>query len=79
MRDGEWKLVRSTRASRERITAVDDSSLPGFDLGRRPAPLPFNLRDDPFKQVDLAAQQPDCVARMTAAIELWFEDVTSRP
>lgn len=63
------------RRSPDRITEVDDSPLPEFDAGEPPAPLLFDVRADPFEQVDLAAEQPERVARMSAAIERWFESV----
>jgi arylsulfatase A len=59
----------------ERITAIDESPLPTFDLGVPPAPLLFDLGSDPFEQNDLAAQHPERVARMSAALERWFESV----
>ncbi len=41
-----------------------------------PAPLLFNIADDPFELNDLADQQPQRVAAMERALERWFVDVT---
>ncbi len=56
------------------------------DIVREPAPaqaapspppsLLFNIADDPFERNDLAAQYPQKVAAMEAALERWFIDVT---
>ena len=56
------------------------------DIVREPAPthslpdpppaLLFNIAEDPFEQNDLAAQHPQRVAAMEAALERWFIDVT---
>ena len=56
-----------------RITKVDDSPLPEFDLGIPPDPLLFDLASDPFEQNDLAAQHPERMKQMSAALERWFE------
>jgi arylsulfatase A len=59
----------------DRITAVDDSPLPRFEIGVPPPPLLFDLADDPFEQNDLASAQPERTARMSEALEAWFEEV----
>ncbi|MHB8643873.1 MAG: sulfatase-like hydrolase/transferase [Gaiellaceae bacterium] len=59
----------------DRITHVDTSQLPEFDIGEPPAALLFDVAADPFEQHDLAAEQPDRVARMTGELERWFESV----
>ena len=41
-----------------------------------PPPLLFNIAEDPFERNDLAAQHPQKVATMEAALERWFVDVT---
>ena len=41
-----------------------------------PAPLLFNIADDPFERHDLAARHPQRVSAMEAALERWFVDVT---
>ena len=58
-----------------RITSVDDSPLPEFDPGIPPEPLLFDLAADPFEQHDVAAQHPERLERMSAALERWFESV----
>ena len=59
----------------DRITEVDRSPLPWFEIGDPPAPLLFNVAVDPFEQNDLAATHPERVARMSAALDRWFESV----
>jgi len=58
-----------------RITSIDDSPLPEFDPGAPPAPLLFDLASDPFEQHDLAAEQPERLGRMSAALDGWFVSV----
>ena len=41
-----------------------------------PAPLLFNIAEDPFERDDLADQQPGRVAAMERELERWFVDVT---
>jgi arylsulfatase A-like enzyme len=59
----------------ERIRTVDISPLPEFELDERPAALLFDLANDPFEQHDLAGAHPERAARMTSALEAWFEEV----
>ncbi|HEY8171513.1 MAG TPA: sulfatase-like hydrolase/transferase [Dehalococcoidia bacterium] len=40
-----------------------------------PPPQLFNLRNDPLESHDLAATQPERVARMQASLTAWFEEV----
>jgi arylsulfatase A len=59
----------------DRITSIDESPLPEFDVGTPPAPLLFDLASDPFEQTDLAAEEPERVARMSHSLDRWFESV----
>ena len=59
----------------ERITSVDTSPLPEFDIGVPPQPLLFNIAEDLFEEHDVAALHPERTARMSAALETWFEQV----
>ncbi|MFL5962243.1 MAG: sulfatase-like hydrolase/transferase [Gaiellaceae bacterium] len=59
----------------DRITSVDTSPLPEFDIGVPPKPLLFDLSGDPFEEHDVAAAHPERTARMNAALEAWFEEV----
>jgi hypothetical protein len=61
--------------SPERITTVDRSPLPEFDIGVPPEPLLFNLAEDLFEEHDVATLHPERTARMSAALETWFEEV----
>ena len=59
----------------DRITRVDSSPLPELEIGDPPVPMLFDLASDPFEQCDIAADHPERVARMNAALEGWFEAV----
>ena len=61
----------------DRIEWVDRTPLPSFDVGCSPAPMLFNLVEDPFEQVDLASEHSERVARMSAALDDWFAEVES--
>ncbi len=63
MRDGDWKLVRPF-VSRNVVT--EESDLP---------PMLFNLHDDPGENNDLAAQDPQRVADMNAALTAWTQSI----
>lgn len=58
-----------------RIRQVDMSPLPEFEIGDPPPALLFDVAADPFEQHDVAREHPDRVARMTEALERWFESV----
>ena len=58
-----------------RITSVDESPLPEIEPGPPPSPLLFDLATDPFEELDRAAEQPERVARMSEALDTWFESV----
>jgi arylsulfatase A len=74
--DADRAIDRALNLRRpERITEVDRSPLPEAEIASPPAPLLFDLAADPFEQVDLAAEHPDRVARMSAELERWFESV----
>jgi arylsulfatase A-like enzyme len=74
--DGDRVIDRALNLQApDRITHVDQSPLPWFEIGEPPAPLLFDVAADPFEQHDLAAAQPDRVARMSAALDRWFESV----
>ena len=45
---------------------------------QQPAPPPaqlFDIVNDPFERIDLAAKESQRVSRMTNALASWFEDV----
>ncbi len=54
---------------------LDDSPTPTFERPDDLAPLLFDLGADPGETTDLAAEHPDRVRSMTAAIADWFDDV----
>lgn len=49
---------------------------PPRNVPEPPAPLLFNIADDPFEQHDQAEREPQRVAAMELALERWFVDVT---
>ena len=59
----------------DRVTEIQVPERDEPVLDDVPAPLLFNVADDPFEQHDLAPGQPDRVRAMTAALESWFESV----
>lgn len=59
----------------EKYTEIVTSPEPERTRREAPAPRLFNLRDDPLEQRDLAAEQPERVGRMQAALTAWFEEV----
>jgi arylsulfatase A len=58
----------------ERYTDIVRDPLPEVAV-TAPAPQLFHLREDPLERNDLAASQPERVARMDAALTAWFEEV----
>jgi arylsulfatase A-like enzyme len=63
VRDGPWKLVRPfvTRNVPEGASAA--------------APALYHLPTDPFETTDVAAQHPERVARLRAALDAWSAEV----
>jgi hypothetical protein len=59
----------------DRIAAVDRSPLPEPPPFEPPAPLLFHLPSDPFEQVDVAAEHPERVRRMSGELDEWFAAV----
>ena len=47
------------------------------ELDGPPTPLLFDLHADPLEHVDRADQEPEVVARLLAAYDAWFDDVSS--
>ena len=74
--DRDRKIDRALNYLHEgRISAIDDSPLPEFEIDTPPAALLFDLASDPFEQNDLAAFHPERVRRMSTELESWFENV----
>ena len=64
VREGAWKLV-----------------LNGMLDNRREAPDPVHLADlsqDPGERVNLAAQYPDIVERLSREVKAWYAEVTGQ-
>lgn len=64
LREGDWKLVHPSGFGRENFEGA-----PQFEL--------YNLAADPAERNDLASEEPERVARMKAAYDAWFDDVSS--
>jgi len=60
----------------EGFARIHDEPFPQRDIPSPPAPLLFNIAEDPFERHDLAAQHPQKAAAMEAELERWFIDVT---
>ena len=72
------QLHRAFAARSERYKLVQPR---GNGESPLPSPVSYQLYDmlaDPLEQHDIAAGQPEIVARMTTQYEAWFGDVTSR-
>jgi len=54
---------------------VDRDPLPARDHPAPPPPQLFDIEADPMERNDLAAAEPDRVARMTNLLARWFEEV----
>ncbi len=59
----------------DRVTHVTAPPREEPALGDVPAPLLFDVARDPFEQHDLAAEHPERVRAMSAALEAWFDSV----
>ncbi len=60
----------------ERFADIIREPDPPRTVPEPPAPLLFNIAEDPFERQDLAAQQPGRVEAMERELERWFVDVT---
>ena len=69
-------LDHAIKYSPEHFADIIREPEPPRTVPEPPAPLLFNIADDPFEQRDLAAQQPQRVAVMERELERWFVDVT---
>lgn len=90
-RDGRWKLVRPPvwptlfptpadldddhRSQGDDGWVVPGGPVPVLDVGTPPTPQLFDLHADPGETTDVAAAHPAEVARLSAALDAWFDDV----
>jgi arylsulfatase/arylsulfatase A len=65
VRTQDWKLVRNSGFGREKPPAGE----PVFEL--------FDMKNDPFEKVNVAAKRPEIVARLKKQYDEWFKDVGS--
>jgi arylsulfatase A len=59
----------------DKYVDIERSPMPHRERPPAPPPQLFDLRNDPFERVDLAAAHPERVSRMTNELAAWFEDV----
>jgi arylsulfatase A-like enzyme len=61
----------------ERIPSIRTDLIPERIPPTPPPPELYNIHDDPLEQHNLAQREPQRIARMLAALESWFEEVTA--
>jgi hypothetical protein len=71
--DGD--MDRRLKYEPETVTEIARGPEPDREIPAPPAPLLFNLEEDPYEQHDLAEAQPDRVRRMQTALDEWFDGV----
>ena len=64
LRTQDWKLLNASGFGKE-LTDVE----PSFEL--------YDMRTDPLELHDVAAENPEVVARLRASYDAWFDDVSS--
>jgi len=73
--DGQWLQVAMYGPEHFIHHGIFQPPYPPVDLGPTPPALLFNIKDDPLEQSDLAAADPDRVARLGLELDQWFDDV----
>jgi arylsulfatase A-like enzyme len=73
--DDDLALDIDAKYNPDKYTDILPAPEPIRTLSAPPAAQLFDLVNDPFERVDLAAAQPERVTRMEAALAAWFEDV----
>ncbi|HEY8742188.1 MAG TPA: hypothetical protein VIU62_03770, partial [Chloroflexota bacterium] len=68
-------MDRRLKYEPEGITDIDRTPEPARTLPEPPAPLLFNVAEDPFEQHDLASAQPERAAILLRSLETWFAAV----
>lgn len=68
-------MDRALKYDPKRYTDIVRTPEPPRQVPPPPPPQLFNLANDPLEQTDLAAAEPDRVARMVRELETWFEQV----
>ena len=90
IREGDWKLIRPVEGDGvdgpvlgilpPKGIAKTDAQLDSAkryipEILDRPVAQLFNLKDDPFEQNDLAAQNPEKVMEMEKQLNCWFSSI----
>lgn len=64
LHEDPWKLVHPSGFGQEQFSGEPELEL-------------YNLKDDPKQRTDLAKRKPKVTARLTAAYQSWFKDVSN--
>jgi len=73
--DREWLRVSMYEPEQFIENGILVDSFPPRELSNPPPPELYNIADDPDEREDLAAAEPERVARMLRELETWFEEV----
>ena len=68
-------IDEAIKARPEDFVGVRNEPIPDYSSLELPMPMLFDLTADPGESTDLAAAHPQRVARMSARLAAWFEDV----
>lgn len=73
--DNQWNHISMFGPEHFIHNGIFQPPYPTVQLGPTQPPLLFNIRNDPYESNDLAAADPDRVARLGRELDNWFEDV----
>jgi hypothetical protein len=73
--DNQWNHISVYGPEHFIHNGILQPPYPTVQLGPTQPPLLFNIRNDPHERNDLAAADPDRVARLGRELDNWFEDV----
>lgn len=68
-------LDRRLKYEPEGITDILRASEPERTIPNPPAPMLFNMDDDPYERNDLLAQYPEIASKLEHDLDTWFESV----
>ncbi|HET6383977.1 MAG TPA: hypothetical protein VFJ58_11345, partial [Armatimonadota bacterium] len=71
------EMDRRLKYEPDNIASISADPEPVRTIPAPPAPLLFNLSQDPREQRDLASVEVDRVERMQRDLDRWFEEVTT--
>jgi arylsulfatase A len=73
--DANWILTSLDNPEHFAEHGIFRPPYPEVPIGTAGAPQLFQVADDPFEQHDLAASEPERVARLGAMLDAWFDEV----